>query len=420
MNDQPKHTRRRHKGPSLTAHLALNPGDRLTLTLGALDGDGETVVMVEGAPVSVAGGLPGEQVIAEVIRVFPERVAAKVVDVVVAAPDRVQPPCPYYLSCTGCQLQHVSYQRQLEIKRELVAQELAKHAGLAGVLVLPTLPSPRQLSYRNHARFTVTKAGPGAGEVGFVSATTRRSLRIDRCLLMDDRINSALTAMQSRLKGMSQLSVRVGEPGAGPDSMLIQPRLIDPAVPLQSGQTHVVEEVLGRRFRVAGSSFFQVNTEQLANVVSLLTSRLALTGAETVVDAYCGVGTFAVLLAPYARRVIGIEDSASAVDDARANATGLANVEFIQGRAEDVLAGLTETVDAVVLDPPRAGCHPGTLDSVCLLRPRRLALVSCEPVSLARDLARLCVGPFILESVQPVDMFPQTRHVEAVGFLRLA
>jgi 23S rRNA (uracil1939-C5)-methyltransferase len=131
------------------------------------------------------------------------------------------------------------------------------------------------------------------------------------------------------------------------------------------------------------------------------------------------VGTFAVLLAPYARRVIGIEDSASAIEDARANAAGLPNVEFIQGRAEEALARVEGAVDAVVLDPPRAGCHPGTVEAVCRLRPARVALVSCEPAALARDLARLSEGPFIAEAVQPVDMFPQTRHIEAVAFLKL-
>jgi 23S rRNA (uracil1939-C5)-methyltransferase len=152
----------------------------------------------------------------------------------------------------------------------------------------------------------------------------------------------------------------------------------------------------------------------------LLRDGLRLTGSETVVDAYCGAGTFAVLLAPYVRRVIGIEDSASAVEDARANAAGLPNVEFILGRAEDALARIEGAVDAVALDPPRAGCHPAAIDAVCRLRPGRVALVSCEPAAMARDLARLCDGPFILEAVRPVDMFPQTRHGEAVAFLAAA
>ncbi|MSQ08398.1 MAG: class I SAM-dependent RNA methyltransferase [Dehalococcoidia bacterium] len=428
--------KRRSRGPSLTEHLDLKPGDRITLRLGPLNDAGDATAHLDGAPVEVAGGLPGEDVIAEVIRAFPERVAAKVALAASPSPDRVAPPCPYYLQCTGCQLQHMRYEAQLEFKRGRLAAELAKWPALAGATVLPTLASPRQLGYRNHARFSVGKgndvaSGTGRGDVGYVNAVTRRLVRVDRCLLMDDRVNAALAAMQGRLAGMSQLSVRVGsavEDGAqaGTESehpfgsYLIQPELVSPDVPFPSGQTHYQEEALGRRFRVAGSSFFQVNTQQLENVVGLLKNRLGLTGAETVVDAYCGVGTFAVLLAPYARRVIGIEDSVTAVEDARANAKGLSNVEFVSGRSEDAMGRIEGGVDAVVLDPPRAGCHPGAIEAVKRLRPAQVALVSCEPSAMARDLDGLLKGPFSLASVQPVDMFPQTRHVEAVAFLRLS
>ena len=137
-----------------------------------------------------------------------------------------------------------------------------------------------------------------------------------------------------------------------------------------------------------------------------------------MVDAYCGVGTFSVLLAPHAGRVIGIELSASAIDDAQDNARGLDNVTFIEAPTEQALATMSESVNAVVLDPPRAGCAPEVLDALGRLAPERVAMVSCDPDTMVRDLAVLCGGAFTLESVQPVDMFPQTRHVEAVATLR--
>lgn len=435
-----KATRRRPRprGPALTAHLTVRPGDRVNLSLGALDDSGEATATLEGAPVNVVGGLPGEQVTAEIVKVFPERVAAKVAEVATASPDRVVSPCPYYLQCTGCQLQHLSYAGQLEFKRQRVLAEFAKWPMLHGANVLPTLPSPQELGYRNHARFTVQKRDEPSGaskrgDAGYVNATTRRFIKIDRCLLMDGSINRALAVMQGQLQGMSQLSVRVGgvdgHPGASgqssgiagePGGVLIQPKLDNTSIPLESGHTHFEVEALGRRFRVAGSSFFQVNVRQLENVAGLLREGLHLTGTETVVDAYCGAGTFAVLLAPYARRVIGIEDSASAVADAQANSAGLTNIEFLRGRVEDALARIEGEVDAIALDPPRAGCHPAAIEAVCRLRPGRVALVSCEPAAMARDLASLCDGRFILEAVHPVDMFPQTRHVEAVAFLAAA
>ncbi len=408
-----KSRRQRYTGPVLTEHIQAEPGDRLELVLGRLNAAGEATAELEGAPVSVAGGLPGERVVAEVIKKFPERIAVHTVEVLESSPDRVDAPCSYFLECTGCQWQHVSYERQLALKRERVEAEIRKWPALADAEVLPTAPSPLQFGYRNHARFTI---GRRHGEVGYVNATTRRFMRIDRCMLMDDQINDVLAKLQDNVPGMTQTSVRVG---VNTGSVLVQPKLNNPDIDIESGQKHYEEEICGRRFRVAGSSFFQVNTAQLANMAEILRAALRLTGDEIVVDAYSGVGTFAILLAPYVRRVIAIEESSSAVADARGNAEGLDNVEFIEARSEDALRTLDVQADAVILDPPRKGCHPEVLDALKELRPARVALVSCEPEAMARDLARLCEGPFILEGVQPVDMFPQTRHVEAVAGLRL-
>jgi 23S rRNA (uracil1939-C5)-methyltransferase len=410
-----KRGKRWYAGPSLTSHLTLQPGDRVRLKLGPLLESGEASAQLDGAPVMVAGGLSGEEVVVEVVKVFPERVATNVAEILAASSERVTPVCPYYLQCSGCQLQHMAYSAQLEFKRQRIVDELRKWPGVASATVLPTLESPKQFGYRNHARFTVRKGGQQAGEVGYVNATTRRFIRIDRCLIMDDPVNEALLAVQGHMQGLSQMSVRSGAGG-----VLIQPKLKVTSIAVESGQRSVEEEVRGRKFKIAASSFFQVNTVQLSNVVDVLRVGLRLTGEESLVDAYCGVGTFAILLAPHAKSIVGIEDSASAVADARSNAVGLGNVEFIEGKAEDALGKIERPVDAIVLDPPRAGCQPGTLEAVIAKRPTRVALVSCEPAALARDLARLCEGPFILESVRPVDMFPQTRHVEAVALLRLS
>ena len=199
-----------------------------------------------------------------------------------------------------------------------------------------------------------------AGKVGYVNATTRQFLQVDRCLLMDEPINGVLERIQGRLTGMSQVSVRSGGENG---SVLVQPAF-DPEWPdLETGQSHYEEEVASARFRVAASSFFQVNTPQLANMVDLMTRSLGLSGNETVVDAYCGVGTFTVLLAPYSGRVLGIEESASAVADARLNAAGLDNVEFIEARTENALREIDRPIDVLVLDPPRRGCAPEAISA---------------------------------------------------------
>ena len=401
----------RNRRPVITDSLDVDRSDQLELELGPLDETGDAKSEYASVPVAVSGGIPGELVVVEITRRYDDRLAAKVVAVKSPSPERVAPPCPYYLVCSGCQLQHLAYEKQLEYKRERVAQALATYRETATATVLPTLPSPSHYGYRNHARFTVNVDG----DVGFVNRHTRRLVRVDECLLMTAPINQALQKMQGKARGMTQVSVRAS---LNTENRLIQPKLKNPAIELESGQVHYEEELSGRRFRVAGSSFFQVNTDQAEALVRMLAERLELTGDEVVVDAYAGVGTYAVLLARLAKRVLAIEESKSAVEDARVNAAGLDNVEFIQARTEDALGQIDCQVDALVLDPPRVGCHPQALAAVRSLLPRRVAMISCDPPSMARDLASLCDGgSFILEDVQPIDMFPQTYHVECLATL---
>lgn len=387
-------------------------GQRVRLALEGLGRLGEAMASLEGKPVFVFGGIPGEVVVAEVIRERRHYIAAQVVEVVKASPHRVQAPCPYFGRCTGCQWQHMAYEYQLEMKRHLVEDALMRVGDLKSVLVSPPLPSPQQYGYRNHARFTI---GP-QGRLGFVHRERRRFVDVDRCMLMDPWINDALAQLQGRCEETTQLSVRYG-PQSG--SWLIQPALANNQVPLASGQKHYQDVLGGVPFRVAASSFFQVNIPQAEMMLELVRHALGLNSHEVVVDAYAGVGTFAALLSLHAARVIAIEESASAIKDARENLARFPNVEIRGGKTEAVLGEMEEAIDAVVLDPPRAGCQRKALDSLIKLAPARIAYVSCDPETLARDLKVLTAGPYRVESVQPVDMFPQTHHVECVVTLSL-
>jgi len=407
--------RRKFKGPWPTDALGIDRGDTFELSLGSINARGELWAEYQGVQILVEGGIPGESVTVEVLRRFPEHFGVRVVAVTDASPDRVEPECPYAAGCTGCQWQHVNYERQLQFKRDMVTTALASEESVKDVSVLPTLPAPEQLGYRNHARFTV---GRKYGEVGYVNAITRSLVPVERCLLMHDSINEVLAATQKRVKGMTQFSVRIG---VGTGDRLVQPQLHDDggeSLGIQSGGQHLRESMLGREFRIAGSSFFQVNTHQAERMVEMVRDRLGLSGNEVLIDAYAGVGVFAVLLAPYAEKVYAIEDSASAVEDGKRNAEGLDNVEMVLGRSEVVLSEFDSHVDAVILDPSRKGCHPDVIEAVGRLAPERVVLVSCDVESMARDLAALVDGPFVLEEIQPVDMFPQTRHIENVSFLR--
>ena len=387
-------------------------GQRLRLILESMGRLGDALAHHEGREVFVFGGIPGEEVIAEVVRHPKRYIAAQVVEVVTPSPHRVATPCPYVGDCTGCQWQHISYDHQLHLKREAVLDALRSVGGLSEVDVPPTLPSDQQFGYRNHARFTI---GP-EGRLGFVHRERRRFVDIQRCLLMDPWINQTLDALQGRCGETTQLSMRYG---SGTGEWLIQPTLKSADVPLETGQKHYRERLLDTPFRIAASSFFQTNTGQAERLARLMLDALSLAGGEVVVDSYAGVGTFAALLAPHAARVIAIEESPSAIQDAELNLAAFSNVEIRPGKTEDVLDGLDMPVDAAIVDPPRVGCHPRTLESLMRLAPPRLVYISCDPESLARDLKLLSDGPYRVESVQPVDMFPQTYHVESLTTLTL-
>ncbi len=386
-------------------------GDRLSLTLTAWGRLGEAMADYHGRSVFVFGGIPGEEVSAEVVRVHRKYFAARVVSVSTPSADRVTPPCSYFGDCTGCQWQHLGYEAQLEAKREKVVDALARVGGFTETVVAPVLPSPDHYGYRNHARFTVNRSG----ELGFVNRETRRFVRIDRCGLMHQGINDLLDRLQDRCQETTQLSVRAGKYSG---DFLIQPTLGHPGITVPTGQKRYIESVDGRDFAVSSPSFFQVNVEQAAQAAAAVQEHLGLTGDDVLLDAYTGVGTFAVLLAPLVGRVIAVEESSAAVADAKENASGLDNVEFVLGKTEDVLPGLAERPDAVVLDPPRAGCQPAALARLIDMAAPRVAYVSCDAETLARDLKILVEGGYSLERVVPIDMFPQTHHVECVAALR--
>lgn len=385
-------------------------GSLIRVTLTGLAPTGEATAEYDGLRVRAFGGLPGEEVLAEVLAEVAGRLDVRVAEVMQASPYRIESTCPYFGNCTGCQWQNVGYDHQLHLKNSLVEQALVS-AGFEHVPLAPIVPARNTHGYRNHARLTV-----GAGDCpGFVNRLSNRFVAVSECRLMHPLVNGVIRHMSGRLQHASQVSIRCG---IKTREVLIQPALGD-NIGLPSGQPWYHEVLCGRTFRISSSAFFQVNTEQAERLVSMVRERLDLNGRGLLVDAYAGVGTFAALFSHEAGKVIAIEDSSAAVQDALLNTTGLGNVTIAKGKVEDVLGTLEQEADLVLLDPSRRGCHPAALQSLLRTPPKRVIYVACEPSTLARDLKVLTGGGYILEEVAPIDLFPHTHHVECVATLKL-
>ena len=233
---------------------------------------------------------------------------------------------------------------------------------------------------------------------------------------MDRKINESLQKLHGRVSETSNLSVRVG---INTSDTLIQPKLANRKIDVKSGQQSY-REILNRRvFKVASPSFFQTNTKQAEKMIDIVGEALELKGDEILVDAYAGVGTFALSLASKVKKVIAIESSLSAVNDAIEFGSDVVNVEFRLGKTEEILKDIGEGINALILDPPRVGCHVDTLKAVLDLKPSRVVYVSCDPQSMSRDMNVLAEGGYEIIGVDLLDMFPQTYHIECIVSLNM-
>jgi len=386
----------------------------------------------EGKVIFVPYALPGEKVTAEVIEDKRRFARARLLEVHDPSPDRVVPSCPFFDKCGGCQWQHASYPAQLAFKRAIVRDQLVRLGKFPDPPVRDTIASPDSWHYRNHVQLAVDHQG----RLGFRAATSRRIVPVDECLLLHPLLDELFLALDlgsdADLPPLRRLSLRAGI-NTG-DQMIVfetvgdEPPQLEVDVPVSCamlledgtpvnliGYNHITERVAGRTFRISAGSFFQVNTPQAETLIRLVAEYLAPNGSETLLDAYCGVGTFGLTLAGEVAHVIGVERAPAAVEDFRINAEDVENVAILPGVLEEVLPGLEVPVDLAVVDPPRSGVHSDALAALIRLAPQRIVYVSCDPATLARDGRVLAGAGYELVVVQPVDMFPQTYHVETVS-----
>lgn len=418
----------------------------LDLEITGLSHAGEGIGRHEGRAIFVPFALPGETVRVEIVEEKKRFARARLVEILAAAPERLAPRCPHHFTlqpapgfesdslataCGGCQLQHLAYPAQLAFKAQTVREQFQRLAGFADVPLRPALPSPREFNYRNHVQFALT---PQA-QLGFRAAGSHHVVPIRECHQIEPALAELfprITVEPEEAPELERVTLRAGADGealalfeiredAGAPEMeldlpisaaLLRP---DGATMALAGGDHITMEVHGRPFRVSGGSFFQVNTPVAELLVDLVLDALALSGGERVLDLYSGVGLFSAFVAPKAAQVIGVEAYEPAVADAAVNLDEFDNVEIYAAPVEDVLPQLAGPFDAAVLDPPRAGCTPAALEALLAARLARIVYVSCDPATLARDARRLVDGGMALDWVQPVDMFPQTYHIECVA-----
>jgi 23S rRNA (uracil1939-C5)-methyltransferase len=412
-----------------------------TVTLGEMTREGNTLAEIvehdaDGnehvRTLQVPAGLPGERVtiaVEEAPQPRPRRRRRHwkprpprtwITAIHTPSPLRVQAPCPVYGTCGGCQLQHMQYTAQLAWKRAVVTHLLRAVGGFDDAPVLETVACDDPWHYRNQMRFSVDRKG----QPGLTAKGSHRVLPLVSCPIAHEQINRALGVLSAVSNERPQVVLRCGDatgqlmmqPAPTPETMA---QLAEADLDVR---TDTMEEMLaGETFRIRPSSFFQTNTVQAEKMIAMVLQGLLGESEQplTVVDAYCGVGTFSLLLARHVEQVIAIEESPSAIKDAQWNLRNVRNVQILKGKVENLLPTLSSHIDALVIDPPRAGCQQVVLDALMQHPVSRIVYVSCDPATLARDLNMLChLQPaYQLRSVQPLDMFPQTAHIECVTVL---
>ena len=444
-------------------------GRTYTFSINGFGHSGEGVGRIDGFTVFVRYALPGETVTVRIDEVRTNFARGTLVQVDAANPQRVSPPCPVYEACGGCQLQHLSYEGQLAVKRQAVQDALQRIGKLAEVPVQPVLGMTNPWRYRNKAQFPV---GRRSDEIvtGCFAAGSHAIVATDQCLIQQET-NDRLLAAVRRIAGnigiepydertgqgvlrhvLGRVGIATGEVMAvlvttekdfpGNNELVRQlrsemPELTSIQQNINPARTNVIlgretrvlwgEPVIHDRigrfsFQISAESFFQVNAAQTQVLYEQAVAKAGLTGRETVFDLYSGTGTISLFLAEQAAHVYGIEYSTAAVADAGRNAVNnqIHNVTFLAGDVAEKIRELQEQEvrpDVIVLDPPRAGCEESVLRTAAELAPSRIVYVSCNPATMARDLAIFDDLGYATREVQPVDMFPQTYHVEVVAVI---
>ncbi len=372
----------------------LSVGSRVELSIHDLAFGGAGVGRFGEFVVFVPFVCIGERVEVELVELKKSFAKARLVRVLEKSPDRVEPMCEYYGACGGCQYQHIAYPVQLRAKHKQIADLMQRIGGFDGTVVRPVVPCPSPYSYRNRIMVrTQWSKELNRMKVCFLEDESRFVVDMDHCRITEPALNDELKRLREN-------------------------------PPPKSGVKAVLR-VPPEDWDLPNDSFFQNNFQLLPGLVAAVRDAFKSGGSRCLIDAYCGVGFFSIELADLCQRFAGIEIDAMAVRSAKKNAAdrSITNGEYLLGPAETLLPQVVGSFKAeettIILDPPRVGCAPSAIELLRRTLPRQVIYVSCHPATLARDLKTLCEGGlFRLESVNPLDMFPQTQHVECVADVR--
>lgn len=448
----------------------VKKNDIITLTFDDLTSNGSGVGKIEGYPLFVPYGLPGEKAQVKVLKVNKNYGYGKLLEVIEPSPERVKAPCNVYYHCGGCQLQHMSYNLQLKMKRDQVKNAFNKIAHLPDVPIYETLGMEDPWRYRNNVQIPVGEKD-GKLITGFYQPRSHRIVPdMERCIIQDKRGDEAIEivreiAQELGIRAYDEINhrgvlrhimVRTGKETNEVMIVLItrtkriphEEKFVEEIrrrFPLVKsimhninpnrtnvifgdqtrtlwGESYIHDKIGSLTFAISARSFYQVNPIQTEVLYEKALEYANIGPEDVVIDAYCGIGTISLFLAQRAKKVYGVEIVPQAIEDAKKNAklNGLDNVEFAVGAAEEVMPAWKKDglrPDVIVVDPPRKGCDEALLKAMIEMEPKRIVYVSCNPATLARDLRILEDGGFKTQKAQPVDMFSQTAHVEVVALL---
>ncbi|MBG9449579.1 RNA methyltransferase [Cytobacillus firmus] len=453
-----------------TAKLKLK--QTFPLTIKRLGINGEGVGYFKRQVVFVPGALPGEEIVAEATKVNPKFSEAKIKKIRKKSEFRVQPPCPVYYECGGCQLQHLRYDQQLKEKRDIIIQALERHTKLnpEKLDIKETIGMEDPWSYRNKSQFQV---GQKDGKVlaGLYGMNSHRLINIEHCAVQHPQTTKATETVKRILQDLripiynernrkgivrtivARVGIQTGElqivlitaQKELPKKEIIIEKIKSELPEVKSiiqnvngektsiifGQettkldgSDFIQETLGDlQFELSARTFFQLNPEQTVKLYNEVKRAAALTGKEKVADAYCGVGTIGLWVAEQAAEIRGMDIIRESIEDAKKNAArhGIKHAQYVVGKAEEWLPKWTKEgwkPDVIIVDPPRTGLDQQLLKTILKVQPKKVVYVSCNPSTLAKDISVLS-SKYKVNGIQPVDMFPQTAHVECVSQLIL-